>query len=161
LVNKLFRPTFFNSLRTNQEVGYVASSFSSETHEYPTLSTIVVSDSNNLVDLKDKVMRFNYGFAVAFENLSNKTIDNVKKAMIAELQKEPENLFVEAGDYFGDWDTGNYKFDSPKMTLDYIKNTNKDDLVALTNQMFIQGQYMNTTVQIKGEDFKDTQFFNW
>ena len=106
-------------------------------------------------------MRFNYGFAVAFENLSNKTIDNVKKAMIAELQKEPENLFVEAGDYFGDWDTGNYKFDSPKMTLDYIKNTNKDDLVALTNQMFIQGQYMNTTVQIKGEDFKDTQFFNW
>ena len=26
LVNKLFRPTFFNSLRTNQEVGYVASS---------------------------------------------------------------------------------------------------------------------------------------
>ena len=161
LVNKLFRPTFFNSLRTNQEVGYVASSFSSETHEYPTLSTIVVSDSNNLVDLKDKVMRFNYGFAVAFENLSDKTIDNVKKAMIAELQKEPENLFVEAGDYFGDWDTGNYKFDSPKMTLGYIKNTNKDDLVALTNQMFIQGQYMNTTVQIKGEDFKDTQFFNW
>ena len=57
-------------------------------YEYPTLSTIIVSDSNNLAELKEKVMGFNYGFAIAFENLSNKTIENTKKAMIEELKKK-------------------------------------------------------------------------
>lgn len=161
LINKLYRPTFFNELRTNQEVGYIASSFSSETNEYPTLSTIIVSDSNNLAELKEKVMGFNYGFAVAFENLSNKTIENTKKAMIEELEKEAENIFVEASVYLDDWNDGNYKFDSNQTTINHIKNTTKEDLVILMNEIFLQGQFMNTTVQIKGEDFKDTPFFNW
>ena len=121
LINKLYRPTFFNELRTNQEVGYIASSFSSETNEYPTLSTIIVSDSNNLAELKEKVMGFNYGFAVAFENLSNKTIENTKKAMIEELEKEAENIFVEASVYLDDWNDGNYKFDPIKQQLIILK----------------------------------------
>jgi len=161
LINKLFRPTFFNELRTNQEVGYIASSFSSETNEYPTLSTVIVSDSNNLKELKEKVMGFNYGFAVAFKNLNNETIENVKKAMIEELEKEAENLFVESSTYLEDWSEGNYEFDSNQSMINHIKNTTKEDLVLLVNQMFVQGQYMNTTVQIRGEDFKDTPFFNW
>lgn len=161
ILNKLFRPTFFNDLRTNQEVGYVASSFVSETNEYPTLSTIVVSDSNNAKQLKEKVMGFNYGFATAFQNLSNKTIQNVKKAMIEELEKKPENLFVEAEPYFDDWTDGNYSFDSVEKTIEYIESTNKDDLLVLMNKMFLEGQYMNTTIQIRGDDFKDTPFFNW
>tara|TARA_B110000003_G_scaffold144631_1_gene145714 strand:+ start:1641 stop:4424 length:2784 start_codon:yes stop_codon:yes gene_type:complete len=161
LINKLFRPTFFNELRSNQEVGYIASSFSSETNEYPTLSTVIVSDSNNLEDLKVKVMSFNYGFAVAFKDLDNKTIENVKKAMIEELEKEAENLFVESSSYLDDWGKGNYNFDTDQLMINHIKNTSKDDLVALVNQMFVEGQYMNTTVQIRGEDFKDTPFFNW
>lgn len=161
ILNRLFRPTFFNDLRTNQEIGYVASSFVSETNEYPTLSTLVVSDSNNAKQLKEKVMGFNYGFATAFQNVSNKTIENVKKSMIEELEKRPENLFVEAEPYFDDWTDGNYSFDSLEKTIGYIKNTNKDDLLALVNTMFLEGQYMNTTIQIRGDDFKDTPFFNW
>jgi secreted Zn-dependent insulinase-like peptidase len=68
---------------------------------------------------------------------------------------------VEASVYLDDWNDGNYKFDSNQTTINHIKNTTKDDLVALMNQIFLQGQYMNTTVQIRGEDFKNTPFFNW
>ena len=106
-------------------------------------------------------MSFNYGFAVAFKDLDNKTIENVKKAMIEELEKEAENLFVESSSYLDDWGKGNYNFDTDQLMINHIKNTSKDDLVALVNQMFVEGQYMNTTVQIRGEDFKDTPFFNW
>ena len=45
--------------------------------------------------------------------------------------------------------------------INHIKNTTKEDLVILMNEIFLQGQFMNTTVQIRGEDFKDTPFFNW
>ena len=81
--------------------------------------------------------------------------------MIEELEKEAENLFVESSTYLEDWSEGNYEFDSNQSMINHIKNTTKEDLVLLVNQMFVQGQYMNTTVQIRGEDFKDTPFFNW
>ena len=78
--------------------------------------------------------------------------------MIEELEKEAENIFVEASVYLDDWNDGNYKFDSNQTTINHIKNTTKEDLVILMNEIFLQGQFMNTTVQIRGEDFKDTPF---
>ena len=68
---------------------------------------------------------------------------------------------VEASVYLDDWNDGNYKFDSNQTPINHIKNTTKEDLVILMNEIFLQGQFMNTTVQIRGEDFKDTPFFNW
>ena len=70
-------------------------------------------------------------------------------------------MYLSDREGFDDWTDGNYSFDSLEKTIGYIKNTNKDDLLALVNTMFLEGQYMNTTIQIRGDDFKDTPFFNW
>ena len=42
--------------------------------------------------------------------------------MIEELEKEAENIFVEASAYLDDWNDGNYKFDSNQTTINHIKN---------------------------------------
>ena len=54
--------------------------------------------------------------------------------MIEELEKEAENIFVEASVYLDDWNDGNYKFDSNQTTINHIKNTTKEDLVILMNE---------------------------
>ena len=161
LINRLMRPTFFNELRTLQEVGYIASSFDSETNEYPTLSMLIVSDNTNLKDLKEKVMGFIYSFVVAFDQLPDSTIENTKKALLDEMNKIPENLGIEASQYFADWGEGNYSFDTKQKAKEYLENTTKQDLTNLINDFFIQGNYMNTTVQIKGDDFSESPWFSW
>jgi len=87
--------------------------------------------------------------------------DNINDLLTKELEKKPENLFVEAEPYFDDWTDGNYSFDTLEKTIKYIESTDKGDLLELMNKMFLEGQYMNTTIQIRGDDYKDTPFFNW
>jgi protease-3 len=161
MLNKLFSPSFFNELRTNQQLGYAVFSLDYEIHDYPTLAMTVVSDKTELQDLKEKMMDFQYGFAAALENIDSKTIKNVKTALLEDLTQKPENIFVEVAPLIGDWEDGNYKFDTRDKVVNYISNTSRQDLIDLNNNFVMNGQFMNLTVQIKGKDFKDTAYFSW
>ena len=43
----------------------------------------------------------------------------------------------------------------------YIEDATKDDLIKLTNKIFFDGVFMNSTVQLKGDDFKESSYFSW
>lgn len=161
MLNKLFSPSFFNELRTNQQLGYAVFSLDYEIHDYPTLAMTIVSDNSELQDLKEKMMNFQYGFAAALENIDAKTIKNVKTALLEDLTQKPENIFVEVAPLIGDWEDGNYKFDTRDKVVNYISSTSRQDLINLNNNFVLNGQFMNLTVQIKGKDFKDTPYFSW
>ena len=161
MINKLFSPTFFNDLRTNQQLGYAVFSLDYEIHDYPTMGMTIVSDNTNLQDLKEKMMMFQDGFSIALQDLDKKIITNVKKSMLEDLDQKPENIFIEAFKFINDWEKGNYDFDTEKQIRDFISQTSKNDLVNLNNDFIGNGQYMNITVQIRGNDFKNTPYFSW
>ena len=46
MINKLFSPSFFNELRTNQQLGYAVFSLDYEIHDYPAIGMTIVSDKN-------------------------------------------------------------------------------------------------------------------
>ena len=75
--------------------------------------------------------------------------------------KKPENIAVEAASYLTDWEDGNYSFDTADKIAAYIEEATKDDLVELTNKIFFDGVFMNSTIQLKGDDFKDSSYFSW
>ena len=161
MINKLFSPTFFNDLRSSQQLGYAVYSLDYDIHDYPSIGMVIVSDNTNLQDLKEKMMNFQDGFAVALKDLDKKIINNVKKSMLEDLDQKPENIFIEAFKYIDDWERGNYNFDTEKQIRNFIAETSKNDLVNLNNDFVVNGKYMNITVQIRGNDFKDTPYFSW
>tara|TARA_Y100000766_G_scaffold15023_1_gene10706 strand:- start:463 stop:1089 length:627 start_codon:yes stop_codon:yes gene_type:complete len=161
MINKLFSPSFFNELRSNQQLGYSVFSLDYEIHDYPVIGMTIVSDNTELQDLKEKMMEFQYGFAAALESIDNKTIKNVKTALLEDLNQKPENIYVEVSSLINDWEEGNYKFDTKKTVINHISNTTRQDLVNLNNKFIIDGEFMNVTVQIRGNDFRDTSYFSW
>ena len=161
MINKLFSPSFFNELRSNQQLGYSVFSLDYEIHDYPVIGMTIVSDNTELQDLKEKMMEFQYGFAAALENVDSKTIKNVKTALLEDLNQKPENIYVEVSSLINDWEEGNYKFDTKKTVANHIKNTSRQDLVNLNNKFILDGEFMNVTVQIRGNDFRDTSYFSW
>lgn len=161
MINKLFSPTFFNDLRTKQQLGYAVYSLDYDIHDYPTIGMIIVSDNTNLQSLKEKMMNFQDGFAFALRDLDAKIINNVQKSMLEDLDQKPENLFIEAFKYIDDWERGNYDFDTDEQIRNFIAQTSKTDLVNLNNEFVRNGNYMNITVQIRGNDFNDTPYFSW
>jgi protease-3 len=161
IINKLLAPTFFNSLRTDQQVGYVVSSYESRIREYPAISMVIISDNTDLQSLKEKIINFQYGFAIALEKISEKTIEGTKKAILDDMNQKPENIYVESGGYVYDWQQGNYLFDTQDQVKKYIANSTKQDLVDLNNSMTFDGKLMNINVQLRGKDFKNSDFFSW
>ena len=93
MINKLYSPSFFNELRTNQQLGYAVFSLDYDIHDYPAIGMTIVSDNSELQDLKEKMMDFQYGFAAALEKIDNKTINNVKTALLEDLTQKPEKYF--------------------------------------------------------------------
>ena len=161
LINKIFQTSFFNDLRTSQQVGYIVTSYNETIHDFPALSMMIVSDNTNLQALKEKIINFQYGFSAAFEQIDQKTVLGLQFALLEEMTKKPENIFVEASSYINDWEDGLYNFDTKSQIESYIKKATKNDLVELTNKLFIEGVFMNSTVQLKGDDFKDSPYFSW
>lgn len=161
LINQLLSPSFFNNLRTEQQLGYAVYSNDLEIHDYPAFSMTIVSDNTDLQSLKEKIMDFQYGFAVALEKVDKKTINGVKKALLDELNQEPENIYVEGSSFINDWEDGNYNFDRRDKIKSFIQSTSKEDLIKLNNSMVFDGNFMNVVVQLKGSDFEDTEFFSW
>ena len=161
IINKIFRTSFFNDLRTNQQLGYIVTSYNETVHDFPTLSMMIVSDNTNLQELKEKIINFQYGFSAAFEQIDKKTVQGLQMALLEEMIKKPENIFVEASPYLSDWGDGNYSFDTADKIAGYIEGATKDELINLTNKVFFDGVFMNSTVQLKGDDFKDSPYFSW
>ena len=161
MINKLFSPSFFNELRTNQQLGYAVFSLDYEIHDYPAIGMTIVSDNTELQDLKEKMMEFQYGFAAALENVDANIIKNVKTALLEDLNQKPENIFVEVSSLISDWEEGNYDFDTKKKVAGYIENTSRQDLINLNNKFIVDGEFMNVTVQIRGNDFRDSSYFSW
>ncbi len=161
MINKLFSPSFFNELRSNQQLGYSVFSLDYEIHDYPTIGMTIVSDNTELQSLKEKMMEFQYGFAEALKNIDSKTIRNVKTALLEDINQKPENIYVEASFMINDWEEGNYNFDTQKKVANHIANTSRQDLINLNNKFIVDGEFMNVTIQIRGNDFRDTSYFSW
>lgn len=161
LINKLLSPSFFNNLRTEQQVGYAVYSYDSEIHDFPALSMTIVSDNTNLQNLKEKIMDFQYGFAIALEKVDSSTINGVKKALLDELNQKPENIYVEASSFINEWEEGNYEFNRDDKIKAHIQEITKKDLIELNNSITFDGNFMNITVQLRGDDFQKDEFFSW
>jgi len=161
MINKLFSPSFFNELRSNQQLGYSVFSLDYEIHDYPAIGMTIVSDNTDLQNLKEKMMEFQYGFAAALESVDNKTIKNVKTALLEDINQKPENIYLEVSPLISDWEDGNYNFDTEKAFANYIENTSRQDLINLNNKFIVDGEFMNVTIQIRGKDFRDAPYFSW
>ncbi len=161
VLNRLMSTSFFNDLRTNKQLGYLVNSFIDNIHEYPAISMQIVSDNTDLQTLKEKIMHFQVSFFQALKNIDESSITQLTASMVEEMNRTPDNIFVEVSPLLLDWEFNKHNFNSHKNNIGYIKNTSKDDLVKLYKEMMIDGNYMNLVVQLKGENFKDTEYFSF
>jgi protease-3 len=161
VLNRLMSTSFFNDLRTNKQLGYLVNSFIDNIHEYPAISMQIVSDNTDLQTLKEKIMHFQVSFFQALKNIDESSITQLTASMVEEMSRTPDNIFVEVSPLLLDWEFNKHNFNSHKKNIEYIKNTSKDDLVKLYKEMMIDGNYMNLVVQLKGENFKDTEYFSF
>ena len=159
LLNKLFEPVLFKTLRTKQQLAYEIGSYEENIGEYPAFSLFIQSQNTELVKLHAAFMGFIGEFNQALAETDIKIINQVKQNMINALQQKPVNIYAESMPFYQDWLAQHYQFNSRQKMINDLQHTNKQDLLLLYQQMFINHQTANVLVQLKGNKFANSDFF--
>lgn len=145
LIGKLIEQPFFTELRTHQQLGYVVAAFSTSSHGFCGLGTLIQSQSHGALDCFQRSHKF---LSEAIQQLSTQVTEEdlnvVKQSIIEELTQVPNSMrerlakFTSmAGTYNGDFQfydklanlTGNITLSGLK---DFVDNKLKLDQGTLT-----------------------------
>ncbi|WP_440903398.1 insulinase family protein [Catenovulum sp. SX2] len=158
VLNQYMHPAFFNSLRTQQQLGYGVNSQALKIHDYPTQMFFVQSNNTDLASLYNKIIDFTQAFEPELAKLPEQTISQTISAIIQQVEQKPTDIRKEYQAFAGDWYQHNWQFDSRDNLVAALKQVTKQSLMATYQSLILQGQHEQFAVQYRGENFKDTQF---
>jgi protease-3 len=149
-----------SKLRTEQQLGYAVSLWTSPLHDYPTITVRIESNTTDLPDLKQRITDFIKRYKSTLDTYTEEELSQLKKAITANSFREPDSLQGEVRLLLRDWDKDNLSFDTRDKRKQVIHATTKGDLIALYNKLF-SSEAANIVVQLKGADDIDSEFFDW
>lgn len=161
LLNKLFESQLFKELRTNKQLAYEIGSYQEDIHQYPAFSLFIQSSNTDLQALKEYFIGFLFQFEQKLKATDENVITQIKHNMINAIEQKPENIYVESQRYFIDWLEQRDNYDTNEKIVNILKATNKSDLINLYSDMLLEGNSANIMIQLRGENFKETPFFEW
>jgi protease-3 len=149
-----------SALRTEQQLGYAVSLWTSPLHDYPAITFRIESNSTDLPELKARITDFIATYKQTLDAYSEEELLRLKQAIIANTFREPDSLLREVNPLLNDWARNNLEFDSVLKRRKVIEATTKQDLIALYDKLF-SSDAANFVVQLKGIDYADSAFFHW
>lgn len=161
MLNRLFSTPFFNTMRSEKQLGYVVMSNVVDIHGYPAFNLLIESNNTGLQELKETILGFQGLFAAMLADVDDAIVTQVKDALVAEMSKKPENIYAESSPYFNDWSQNKLQFDTQAKHISLVKHTSKQDLVRLFDEIFVQGYNSNMMIQLKGKGFEQSDYFSW
>lgn len=150
VLNSILRNAFFSQLRTNEQLGYIVGSSETSVDEYPAFLLFVQSANTDLVAIKARMDRFRKEFLAELKAMDPAQIEQSKAAQLASILQKPTDFRAEADLYSGDFWIARYSFDSRDRYIAALEKVNKEGLVALYQQMLLNGQAANVLIQLKG-----------
>ncbi|MGQ7274479.1 insulinase family protein [Marinobacter sp. V034] len=131
LLAQIIGTPFYESIRTQQQLGYIVSGSSFEMLEVPALGFMVQSPSADMKAIDSAVDKFLNDFEAQLTGLSEKDLDREKQAVISQLLERDRQLGEISERYWREIDRGATGFDSREKLADAIRGTELDDLITL------------------------------
>ncbi len=100
LLNHIFNPSFFNALRTEQQLGYLVGSSYIPMHGLPGLLCYVQSPSHNTEQISSAIKSFINAFIKQLETLEESVFTNAQAAVLSHLTDSAPSMRVRAQRYW-------------------------------------------------------------
>ncbi|MGK0499048.1 MAG: protease-3 [Oceanicoccus sp.] len=158
LFNALFNNALFAQLRTEEEMAYAVGSGAALYDRYPAFIMQIQSNNSELPMIKSRFDQFRLSFYDQFNKVDGNTITQLKAMFLNNLNKKPKNIMEEMAFYLTDFDAGNYQFDTKEKFIEAVELANKEKLANTYQDLVLKGKGYNIVVQLRGEDFRHTDF---
>jgi insulysin len=125
LLGNILRTPFFDSLRTEQQLGYVVSAGTMPILKTSGLTMTIESPGADPVLLETRINAFLRDYAPQLEAMPESMFDDIKAGLLNNLRQEPQSLQALSGRYWGDIMLEEYDRDSTLAMADAIEALDK------------------------------------
>eukprot|EP00730_Choanoeca_flexa_P003348 TRINITY_DN11378_c1_g1_i2.p1 TRINITY_DN11378_c1_g1~~TRINITY_DN11378_c1_g1_i2.p1 ORF type:complete len:988 (+),score=278.10 TRINITY_DN11378_c1_g1_i2:32-2995(+) len=137
MIGQLLSESFFDSLRTKEQLGYVVYSHPGYKAGTDYLS-LVVQSNRKPGYLIQRVLNFLTEQQTALKSMDEEQFEAHKSAAITKLLDKPKNLKALAGRYWPQITSGCYAFDRNERMAELIKSLTKDACMQAYNRVFME-----------------------
>ena len=130
LLAQMLRTNYFNSLRTQQQLGYVVTVVPAVFRTHPGLAFVIQSPVASAGALETATYDFLQSQVEHFETLPQAALAQHKQGFIARLLERDKNLYSRSQRLWSDLDVGIMSFDSRQQIASEAALISRDDLVA-------------------------------
>ncbi|XP_050542253.1 insulin-degrading enzyme isoform X2 [Daktulosphaira vitifoliae] len=172
LFNEIIKESCFNTLRTQEQLGYIVFSSSSRSHGVLNLRIIVQSDRTPLY-VDSRIENYLNTVQDLLEKMPNEEFEKYKDALTVKLLEKPKGLMKQAGVYQIEIDTQDYNFNRSEIEAEALKTIKKDDIIQFyqdqINRMgskrrkfavHVKSTLKNNTIQQNNHTGEDTSLFD-
>ncbi|MGB2173043.1 MAG: insulinase family protein [Porticoccaceae bacterium] len=159
LANILSSP-FYNELRTEQQLGYVVAAFPTHINRVPGMSFIVQSPVATEDELKAVFERFTQYFEKSIKDLTEDDLLIHKKALLVNLEDEPENLNELTARSVKAISLGYNDFDFRERLIKSVKALDVDDVKNAYSRLILNSPRQLWVRTAKNKDIKQGVNFN-
>lgn len=155
ITSQVLKPAYFNSLRTEQQFGYIVYANVSVMQRLGGMVFIVQSPTNSPAEIEAATREF---FKQSLEVVQNMTVEEYsqhQQSLIAALSQPPQNLAEEAGDYWYQLIHGYSEFELDRELIDAINSLDLTQWQQFYQSYFVAGNERSLLLVSSGKTKKD------
>ncbi|MEZ5539261.1 MAG: insulinase family protein [Pseudomonadales bacterium] len=131
MLEQVLAPAYFNSLRTEQQLGYIVTARYLPLTRVPGLAFLVQSPSHSAADIDEKSQEFIQKYFSTISQRDDAWFEQQKRALLVQLEDKPKNQSEQAERFFDDLTLGYNAFDSRAQKIAALQKMTKQDLLVV------------------------------
>lgn len=128
LLGRLLANPFFNSLRTEQQLGYVVFAGPRPFEKHPGIILVVQSPKLDPIGLEDRVDQFLQDQKRALANLDDQELEQYRQGLIGDLFKKDDNMDERNARFWQGITSGEVDFDNRVKIADEVRQLKPSDI---------------------------------
>ncbi len=138
MLGQVMASPFFNSLRTEQQLGYVVAAAFSETEDMPGLLLLVQSSAVSSTELQKRIQNFVTAYEKRLAAMSDEEFRTHKAGLLATLLKKDDAMLQRTVRYMDNLERGQYSFDFKRQVAKEVKKLNREELLAFYQENLLR-----------------------
>lgn len=155
MINSLLKEKFFDSLRTNQGLGYIVSSFLREQRKISSILFVVQSNTKGPEFIWQKINEFLKERREFLSKIDDLTFNSHREALISEKTKKDLGLDEEILRNYNEIKLKEYVFDRKERMINELKSISKEEVFSLFEKVFFE-EYRRLDVMFTSNLHVDT-----
>ena len=135
---QLLKSAFFNTLRTEQQTGYIVNCASMPLVRVPGIAFLVQSPSVGVGDIHRRIDDFLGKQYAVVEQMPESEFESQRQALLLQLEEKPKSLAEQALLYWTDMTLEYTGFDYREQQVAALKTLTKQDVLAFYHEILLQ-----------------------